>query len=241
MAVAPGSTSGTYDFALSNGSMVFEAFDRIGRRPAQVDRHMMFSARDSLNLLMIELTNAGAPLWEITSGTVSLVVGQANYDMPVNLVTVTEVWYSQPNGLGSGVNLDRIMTPITRTQYAALSNKLQQGVPTTFWYQMQAQPVLTIWEVPQSGAGSPTYNIQWYGLSRVQDADLGSGQNPNIVYRALDAVCAGLALRLAEKFAPARYAEKKAIYQEALYNMETRDQEKGNTQILPPIGLYARL
>src|SRR5690242_18888758 len=93
-------TSGTFGFAPSDASVVFEAFDRIGIRPPQVDRHMLFSARDSMNYLFIEWENNGVQLWKVVSGTINLVPGQASYDMPPSLVTLTEAWYSQPNGLG---------------------------------------------------------------------------------------------------------------------------------------------
>lgn len=241
MAVTPGTASGTFGFNPGDTAVVFEAFDRIGVRPPQVDRHMMFSARDSLNYLFIEWENNGVQLWKVVSGTIDLVPGQASYDMPASLVTLTEAWYSQPNGLGAGIPSDRILTPMTRTQYAMLPNKLQEGTPTQYWYQMLATPVLTLWQVPSSGAGAPTYVVNWYGLQQMDDATLGSGETPNVVRRALGALTAGMAFKLAEKFAPPRMAEKKALYDQAWTNMATRDQELGPTVIQPTAGVYGRI
>lgn len=241
MAVTPGTSSGTFGFAPSDASVVFEAFDRIGIRPPQVDRHMMFSARDSMNYLFVEWENDGVQLWKVVSGTVDLVTGQASYDMPANLVTVTEVWYSQPEGLGDDSPSDRIMTPMTRTQYAMLPNKLQQGSPTQYWYQMLATPVLTVWQVPASGAAAPTYVVKWYGLQQMEASLVGSGQTPNVVRRALGALTAGMAFKLAEKFAPQRMPEKKALYDQAWANMATRDQELGPSLIQPQAGVYGRI
>ena len=241
MAVVPGTTSGTWDFALSNGEVVVEAYDRIGVRPQQLDRHHMYSARTSLNLELSTWSNTGFQLWKQVGGTINLVPGQATYTMPLNLVTVTEVWYSTVNGLGAGSNSDRIMLPLTRTQYAMLNNKLQQGIPTQFWYQMLPQPQITVWEVPAAGAGSPAYVINWYGLQQIEDADISSGQSPDVVYRAMETLCARLAWRLAEKFAPDRLAEKKTIADAAWVDMATRDQELGPQVIQPQIGVYGRI
>ena len=241
MAVTPGTTSGTYGFALSNGEIIIEAFDRIGVRPQQLDRHHMMSARTSINLELLNWANIGFNLWKETSGTIDIASGTATYTMPTNLVTVTEVWYSLVNGLGSGINSDRIMLPMTRTQYAQLPNKLQQGTPTQFWYQMLAVPQITLWQVPAPGADAPTYVVNWYGLERMQDAEPTSGQTPDVVYRGLEALCARLSWRLAEKFAPARMAEKKELADAAFYDMQTRDQEMGPLLIQPQVGVYGRI
>lgn len=246
MAVSPGQTSGTYNFGLSNTSVLFEAFDRIGIRPAAVDRHQIISARNSLNLEMIDWEDAGFQAWELDTGTINLAVNQPVYTLPANLVTMTELWYSNVNGNGTGVNLDRIMIPITRTQYAALTNKLQQGIPTQYWFQMLAIPQVTIWEVPSVGA--PDYVMQWYGLKQMQDMNVDGGQAPDVPRRALECLCARMAFRLCEKFGPsnpqarqALMAEKKAIADDAWQKMVRRDQEPGATTIFPNTSSYGRM
>lgn len=243
-----GSTSGTYNFAMSDTNVVFEAFDRIGIRPPQIDRHHLISARNSLNLEMIEWEDAGFNAWKTTSGTINLTANQPTYTLPANLVTLTELYYTTVNGNGSGINLDRIMVPITRTQYSMVTNKLQQGIPTQYWFQMLAVPQITIWEIPAPGAASPNYVLNWYGLQQMQDANLEGGQTPDVVRRAIPALTAKMAFRLCEKFGPtqpqARQAlmqEKKALADEAFDLMARRDQEPGPTQYRPNVGLYGRM
>lgn len=241
-------SSGTYGFSISNASVVFEALDRIGIRPTQVEPHHLISARLSINLEMLAWSNKGFPLWEVISGTIPLVAGQAVYTLPANLVTLTELWYSQVNAGGTGVNQDRIMIPITRTHYASIVNKLQTGIPTQYLYQMLSTPQVTVWEVPAAGAVAPGTVLQWYGLSQPQDANLGGGETPDIAYKATDALISGLALRLAEKFGPtepnARKAlllEKKAFADDAWDNMVRRDQEPGATTFRPEMSSYGRM
>lgn len=239
MAVAPGSSSGTYTFQMANSSVVLEAFDRCGVRPTELQRHHMDSARNSLQLELLAWSNQGWNFWETVSGTINLVTGQATYAMPANLVTISDMFYSNVNGLGTGVNNDRIMQPITRDEYASLTNKLQQGIPTQYWYQMLITPQVTIWEVPAIGA--PNYVLGWYGLSQIQDANLGGGEVPNIHYRAYDALCAGLAKRLARKFKPDAYQGVAQDFAEAWEAMVRRDQEPGSTTFRPDVSSYSRM
>lgn len=239
-------TSGAFSFQMSNASILFEAFDRIGVRPPQVDRHMMISARNSMNLEFIDWEDAGFNFWKLTSGTIALVAGQAVYQLPSSLVTLTDVWYTNVNALGAGSNSDRIMTPMQRSEYAQISNKDQQGTPYQYWFQMLVPPQITLWEVPAIGA--PNYVVNWYGLQQMQDANMGSGETPDVPRRALEALTARMAFRLCEKFGPqqpqarqALMSEKKALADDAWEKFQRRDQEPGPTLILPNVAGYARM
>lgn len=242
-------TSGTFNFALTNGSVLFEAFDRIQIPPPMVTQHMLLSGRNSLNLELIDWEDETFSYWKLASGTINLVAGQPTYTLPANLVTLEELYYTTVNALGSNVNSDRIMTPIQRTQYAMLVNKLQAGIPTQYWFQMLVPPQVTIWEVPGSGQVAPNFVLNWYGLQQMQDAaNLGGGETPDVPRRAINALCARMALRLCEKFGPkdpqARQMmmlEKKTIADDAWAKLQRRDQEPGPIQFRPNIGPYARI
>lgn len=241
-------SSGLFNFALTNGSLIFEAFDRIQVDPETITPRQMASARVSLNLELETWSNAGFNFWKLTSGTINLVAGQATYTLPANLSVLTELWYSQVDALGTGVNQDRFLTPMTRTEYAAITNKQQQGLPTRYWLQMLVPQQFTVWEVPQAGQVAPNVVLNWYGLQQIQDANLPGTETPDIPYRAVDALCAKLTLRLCEKFGPkdpqARQQlmlEKKTIADGAWDNMARRDQEPGDMIIRPNVGIYGRL
>jgi hypothetical protein len=246
MATVPGTSSGTYSFSPSNYSVVTEAFDRVRIRPPELTRHHMNSARLSLNLELLDWSNSGINLWKVVSGTVNLQPGVAIYNIDPSIETLTEVYYTQVNGDGAGQNNDRIMVPITRTQYAMIPNKLTQGTPTQYWFEMLAQPTITFWQVPQIGV--PNYVASYFALQRIQDANLGNGETPNVVYRGLEALCARMALRLFDKFGPtdplqSSEMEKRLIAhaQVAWDNFQTRDQESGPLMIQPAVGVYGRM
>jgi len=240
----PGQSSGTQTFFLDNTEIVMEAFDRIQVRPSEITRHHLISARRSLNLELQRWSNLGINLWEVVTATLNLVIGQATYTLPQNLVTIMEMYYSTVNGNGAGINFDRIMVPITRTQYAMLPNKLQQGIPTQYWLERLEQPVVTLWETP--AIGSPQYVVNYNYLQRIDDAGLASGETPDIVYRGLDALCAALSARLAGKFAPIQIRSQvmqsaKAEAQEAWNDFVTNDQEDGPLIMQPNVGGYGRM
>jgi hypothetical protein len=242
----PGNPSGTYTFSPPNLSIITEAFDRIRMPPTRLTRHHFDSARMSINLELVDQGNAGISLWEVVPGTITLVPGQATYTLPTNIETLTEVYYTQVNGDGSGQNNDRIMVPITRTQFAMIPNKLTPGPPTQYWLQMLAIPQVTLWQVPNIGA--PNYVVSYFALQRMQDANLGGGETPDVVYRGLEALTAKLALRLLTKFGPtdpAQFASLRAALKEeaetAWANFQIRDQEAGALMIQPNVGNYGRM
>lgn len=129
---------------------------------------------------------------------------------------------------------DRILYPLSETDYASLPNKFAQGYPTSFFYNRQSPtPNVTLWLVP----GSPTapYALQYWATEQIQDANLGMGQTPDIPYRFFEALCAGIAARLAQKFAPDKWAMLKedaaAQWEEAALS----DSEKVSIYLAPDL------
>lgn len=232
-------SSGTWSFALSNASVLIEAFDRIQMEATTLTPHHMASGRLSLNLELLTWSNQGFNFWETTSGTINLVASQVTYTLPASTVTLTELWYSQVNALGSGSNSDRLLLPMQRSEYAAIVNKSQPGIPTRYWYQMLATPQVNIWQPPAVGA--PSYVLNWYGLRQVQDANITNGETPDIAYRAIDALISGLARRLAEKFKPEQHDAKARIFEVAWAALTRRDQEPGAITYQAQVGRYGRM
>ena len=239
MAVTPGQSSGTFNFLLTNGSVVSEAFDRLQIRPTDLDRHMMMSARTSMNLEFVEWEDAGFNFWKTQSGEIDLVPGQGTYPLPANLVTLEEAWISTVNANGVNQDQDRILVPTTRTAYAALTNKSQLGIVSQYWFQMLTPPQLTLWMVPAIGA--PTSVLRWYGLQQMEDANVAGGEAPDVPRRAYETFICGMTRRLAEKFAPAQYDAKLKMFEGAWERMTRRDQEPGPITHMPNVGVYGRM
>lgn len=200
----------------------------------------------SLNLVLTDWSNRGVNLWRVMGPTqVNLVQGQATYTVSPDSVYILEMYYTLLNGDGSGVNQDRIMVPISRTEYAEYPNKLQQGTPTVFWYdKLSPTPQFTIYQAPALDFSSG-YCLNYYWLSRIQDANATSGETPDIPYTAYEALCSDLALALARKptltgatMNQALFAEIKAHAKEAWDSFASTNREDVPIKIRPKISSY---
>lgn len=232
-----GVTSGQYLFNPPVSDIFLEAFSRIGIRGTAITRRHVIEARRSINIELSVWSNGPGPnLWEVQLSTINLIAGQATYTLPATTMSMLDVYYTTVNGGGAGVNIDRVMLPISRTQYSMIPNKAQAGTPTVYWFERLNPPTITFWEPPETGA--PTQVVSFYWLKQIMDANPVNGQIPDITYRFIDALCAGLAVRLAEKFAPERLQEKMKMFDITWTKALSTDQENAPVSFMPTLSGY---
>lgn len=130
---------------------------------------------------------------------------------------------------------DRIMTPMGRTDYAMIADKFSQAPPTTYWFDRQINPTMTIWQVPDGGG---PYALSMYRMKRIQDANPSMGQTPDIPYRFYDALCACMARRLGMKYAKALLPALEKDEERALSEAQIEDRERAPIFITPQIEGY---
>jgi len=139
--------------------------------------------------------------------------------------------------------LDRILTPISRSDYAALPDKLQQAPPTVYYFDRQsAQPTMTLWQVPD---GNGPYEFLAFTASQLQDANALASQSPDVPYRFLEALCADLAYALARKYPPnpqsgIAIADLKLAAAEAWEEAAQEDRERVPLFLVPDMSGYFR-
>jgi len=201
--------SGTYNFAPSSGDLIITAFQRIRIRPTEILQPHLTQAIIELNLLLVKFSNLQPNLWDVDLQTVPLTQGTATYSVPAETVMITNAYIR--TGTGTSV-IDRLIFPISNTEYAALPNKTQQGTPTQFWFNRQISPTFTLYLVPD---GNGPYTVYYYRVRQIQDAIAGSGLNVEVPYLWLDAIAAGLSHRLARVFAPDLEDKRKMDAEEA--------------------------
>lgn len=236
----------SYAYQPSTSDVMLEAFDRCRVRPTAITRDQIMSGLRSLNLELLSWSNLGVNLWKVQAFTIQIVANQATYvagtgvtNIPEQAVSMLECYYSIINGGGAGVNIDRIMLPMSRTQYDELPNKSQSGnQPSLFWFEKLNSPRVTFWQPPLDGY--PTAQISGHVLAQVSRASLGDGATPDIPYQAYDALCAKLAQRLARKFVddPKLRDEIKADATEAWELFSDTNREDVNLTIMPDMGTY---
>jgi hypothetical protein len=228
-------SSGTYTYNPSIGEVVLYAFNLCQIRSTSLAAEHLNSARQAMNMMLSRWSNMGVNLWRVDTETITLVAGQSTYPVPADTVMILDMYARTPSGTS---NTDRIMMPVSRTEYASYPNKAQQGFPTVFWFDRLINPTVTIWPVPD-GNGNPT-TITYYCVTQVQDANLPGGETLDVPYRWLDAFANGLAYYLSRIWQPQLTAQLKAEADEAYTIASSQDVENVSFYISPMIGGYFR-
>lgn len=226
-------TSGTYTFNPSLGELVIYSYQNIGVRPTAILQEHMDSARMATNMMLARWANQGVNLWCVDLVTTPLVQGTSTYSVSSNTVMILDAYISTVNG---GVSTDRIILPISRTEYASYPNKAQQGFPTVYWFDRLISPTVTIWPVPD---GSQT-NLKYYRVRQLQDSNLQNAEQVEIPYLWLEAFADGLAYRLARIWNPQIAPALKAQADESYDIASRQNVETAQQYISPMISGYFR-
>ena len=222
-------TSGTYAFSPSVGNLALSAYSRIQiRRPALLAEHM-FDAYQETNFMMSSWSNMAPNLWTVDLVTQALTAGTATYNVDAKTVMILDAYITISSQ-------DRLIFPISRTEFASYPNKTDQGTPSIYWYDRLLSPTITLWLVPDDS----TVTLNYYRCTQNQDANLPSGETPAVPYRLLDAMVSGLAHRLARIYKPEMEAARKMDAAEALMIAQTQDVENIPMSVQPMLSGYYR-
>lgn len=134
--------------------------------------------------------------------------------------------------------VDLIMEGLSRTEYAALPQKMNPGTPTVFWFDRTTKPVLNAWQVSSPGS---TYGYVAYRWRQLQDANPVAGEVADLPNRWLPAFTAQLTAGLAEKFRPDLHVQKMMLAKQAFDMAATEDQENVPLYVLPSLDQYYRI
>jgi len=228
-------TSGTYTFNPGLGEITLYAYNLIGVRNTAVLQEHMEAARMASNMMLARWANQGVNLWAVDLISVPLVQGQATYNVDANTVVILDAYMEIDNG--SGPPIDRIILPISRTEYASYPNKEQQGFTTTFWFDRLLSPTVTLWPVPD---GSSAQYLKYYRVRQLQDSNLQNGQQVEIPYLWLEAFAYGLAYRLAQIWSPAAAQMIKPMADESYAIASQQNVETAQQYISPMVMGYFR-
>jgi hypothetical protein len=228
-------TSISYTFNPSLGELTLYAYNLIGVRNTAVLQEHMEAARMSSNMMLSRWANQGVNLWTVDLQEVPLVQGQATYNVPSNTVVMLDAYMVIDNGQSQPI--DRIILPISRTEYASYPNKEQQGFTTTFWFDRLLAPTVTLWPVPD---GTSAQYLKYYRVRQIQDSNLQNGEQVEIPYLWMEAFAYGLAQRLAAIWAPDRLALLKPLADEAYQIAAMQNIETAQQYISPQISGYFR-
>jgi len=174
-------------------------------------------------------------MWTIDEGSVNLVQGVAEYDLPADTIDLME--HVIRTGAGNvSTQSDLSITRISVSTYATIPNKLQQARPIQVWVRrLRDEPKIVVWPVPDQGTEvSPYYVFKYWRMRRIQDAGAGV-QTPDANFRFLPALTAGLAYHIAMKVPELaqRVPMLKEAYEEQFNLAAGEDREKASVRFVP--------
>ena len=159
----------------------------------------------------------------------------STFSVNPNTVVILDAYVTNND---SGANIDRIILPISRTEYASYPNKEQAGFPTVFWFDRLLAPTVTLWPVPNTDNGPQ--NLVYYRVVRIQDASMSNAQTVDVPYLWLEAFAYGLAQRLAVIWAPEKLPILAPLSDEAYNIASQQNVETAQQYITPMISGYFR-
>jgi len=194
-------TSGTYIFNPDLAEIVDDAYERCRIDPALLTVRHILAARRSMRFMLSDWATDEFDDFRIQRLSFALVDGTATYSgasfFPSHVLDVVTAFLRR-DGIDTPVDL------ISRRDYDDIPDKSVDGrVDRIFLDKQRDGLVCTTWPVPDSIAST----LYFEAVLKFQDHDTAA-DTADVPYHLYDAFCAGLAARLAEKFAPPELEEK---------------------------------
>jgi len=219
-------TSGTVAFRPDVEQIITESYERCGLDAQTRTGDQAVSARRSLNLLFSEWANRGINYWAVQNNTLTLVNGQtAPYALPVGTIDLIDVVIRDTSGAST---TDTVLNRISIADYNQLPEKTSSGKPSQYMLDKQYTPNLYVWQVPDTS----DYSLVYWSINQLEDVT-ASAEEPDIPYRWSDCICAGLASKLALKFAPDRYQILEQVYEKSFEFAASTDNDGVTMRIRP--------
>ena len=216
--------SGSKNFELDVAEYVEEAFERCGLEVRT--GYDLKTARRSLNLLLADWANRGLNQWTIKQRSLTMVVGDGEYDLGADVIDVLSVVVRRNN---TDYSLERL----SRDSFLTIPNKTTQGRPNQFFLDRQLTPNLKLWPVPDNSTDVVLYDA----LTRMDDAD-DYTNTMDLPFRFYPCLAAGLAYYIALKRAPNRVQMLKAVYEEEFDRAATEDRDRSSFNVVPKYDYY---
>ncbi len=211
-------TSGTYSTTFEIADLVEDAFERCGIDPALLTGRHARSARRSLDLMFAEWGNKGIRLWCVDEQTQGVTANDPTYTVASGTLAILDM-YVRRSGL------DTEVYPMARDEYAFIPDKTVTGLPSRYWLD-RATGIYTLWQTPENS----TDVIHYYRVRRIQDVG-GQAYNADVPYLWTEALVAGLAPKLAEKYAPEKEAGLLVKGMQAFSLARGEDRERTPTRL----------
>ena len=211
-------TSGVSTYAPEIAELLDDAWERCGIDPATVTQRHVKSARRSIELMFSEWASRGIHLWAVDQQTFTVADGDPSYDVTAGTIAVLEMVVTRDG-------IDTEVWPMARDEYLAIPDKAAEGLANRYYLdRVRLLPTITLWPVPDNA----TDVVKYYRMRRIYDGGAISNE-PDVPYFWYEAFTAGLAAKLAEKYAPEREAGLVQKAGRAYDRADTEDRQRTPT------------
>ena len=215
-------TSGSVAFRPNIEEIISESFERCGIDNQTRTGYFAKSARRSLNLLFSEWSNRGINHWAVSNNTLSLSSGTSNYALPVGTIDIIDAVIREDS-------TDQMINRISISEYNQIPNKTDTGKPNQYMIDKQYTPQIYFWQVPDK-----SYDMVYWAVNQLDDVT-ASNQDADIPYRWTDCICAGLAAKLALKYATDKYQLLNEAYERSFNFASASDNDGVNLRVQPTV------
>jgi hypothetical protein len=205
--------------------MIEEAFERLQLDPRS--GYDFRTAKRSLDLLQKDWANRGLNLWTVERREYPIAIGQTSIVLDADVHDLMDAVIADMNE----PRMDLAMLRTSITDMLTISFKQMKGRPTR--YSVQRGPnvyTATIWPVP-----IVAMRMLVNQMTTLPPTTQFNG-SPVIPERFEGAMISGLTFYLAQKKAPKRIAELRALYEDDFTRAANEDRDRSSIFIAPEIG-----
>lgn len=210
-----------------------------GIRRTEITQQHIADATIFANLVLSELSNANPLQWALEIVPIALAANLNTYSLPNRTIAIGSAYISTTSG---GTTTDRVLSPMSATEYSAIPNKAQQGFPNSYWFNLTIPtPTIHLYLTPDT---LYTYTLNLVTFRQLQDYTVSGSQTFDLPYRFLPTFVTMLAARLAIVYPdPNRTSLAKdlaALAADQLASAQRQDQENVNIYVIPGFTGYFR-
>lgn len=226
--------SATQNFNPTLGSIGAFALGRCNVRRTAIDVGHLADMAMAANLVLVDFAGDQPNLWSVILNSIPLVQGTTTYAYPANVLLVLDCYIRKTVG---GVNNDRIIYGVSRSEYASYPNKQQQAFPTTYWADRVVPLQTSLYPTPD---GNGPYTLFSYVIQQDDDAVTTGAKQLDLPYRAMSAFADALAAKLALTYAPDRFALLDGVAQRSYAKLNGQENENVPLYVIPGLSGYYR-
>lgn len=222
----------TSSWTLDTDEVISAAFERL---PGKIDQgYDIPKAIRAIQFTFQRLTARQVTNFKVTLGTLSLVTGDVDYDLPTDEHDVLEVTVRDTRETNP---TDIPLTRYSSDEYHYLPDKLTPGMPTGFWIQRgRDKRTMFVWPAPNLD----DFQIRYRRIILFRDVGTMT-DHIDVPSTWLSVIVAGCTyfLALSKPEVPiADRQEFERLFEREIELIETEDRDKGPLRIMPDLSCY---